>query len=213
MYLIAAPTELEVDALRHKVIPSGRFDFLVTGVGPVESAISLTRLLEAKRAGAVILFGIGGAYTGSGVSILDICLAEEEHFGDIGIALDDGVHGFADETLTGKRGFDLGNSLSSRLRVHLMDLGIPFRSGPFVTVHACSGTLRRGNSLRDRYHAICENMEGAAVARVCGLYGLPMVEVRCISNMVEDRDTSRWKIDEAVTKGAEVLGRLLSEAL
>jgi futalosine hydrolase len=35
-------------------------------------------------------------------------------------------------------------------------------------------------------------MEGAAVAQIAALYGIPMLEVRGISNMVEDRDLRRW---------------------
>lgn len=213
MYLLAGPTEFEIDSLRRAACPSREFDFVVTGVGPVESAISITRSLERKPADGVILFGIGGAYSEKGVDVLDICLAEEEHFGDFGIAGDDELHYFHGETSTGSQGFDLRNSLTDRVKAGLIAQGIPFRNGPFITVHACSGTLKRGNFLRDRFNALCENMEGAAVARVCNLYGIPLVEFRCISNMVVDRDTSKWKIREAVAKGAQTLGRLLGDLL
>ena len=213
VYLVAGSTELEINPLRRGVSAPGRFDFLVTGVGPVEGAISLVRFLEREKADGVILFGVGGAYTERGIGLLDVCLAEEERFGDSGIAMDDEIHYFTDEMLTGRQDFDLRNSLSDQVESKLIALGIPFKKGPFVTVHACSGTLKRGNALRDKFNAICENMEGAAMARVCELYGVPMVELRCISNMVEDRDTSGWKIKEAAAKGAGLLGRLLPELL
>lgn len=213
MYLVASSTELEINLLRCEVSAFAKFNFLVTGVGPVESAISLTGFLAREKADGVILFGVGGAYTERGTGILDICLAEEECFGDFGIAMDDEIHYFTDEMLTGQQDFDLRNSLSDQVESRLIALGIPFKKGPFVTVHACSGTLKRGNVLRDKFNAICENMEGAAMARVCELYGVPMVELRCISNMVEDRDTSGWKVKEAVAKGTGLLGRLLPELL
>ncbi|MDQ7839203.1 MAG: futalosine hydrolase [Thermodesulfobacteriota bacterium] len=213
VYLVAGSTELEINLLKREASAPGKLDFLVTGVGPVESAISLTRFLERGKADGVILFGVGGAYTEKGVDVLDICLAEGERFGDSGIAAHDEIHYFTDEMSTGKHDFDLRNSLSDQVESKLMALGTPFKEGPFVTVHACSGTLKRGNVLRDKFNAICENMEGAAMARVCELYGVPMVELRCISNMVEDRDTSKWKIKEAAAKGAGLLGRLLPELL
>lgn len=214
VYLVAGSTELEINPLRREVSAAPvNFDFLVTGVGPVESAISLTRFLEREKADGVILFGVGGAYTERGIGILDVCLAEGERFGDFGIAAHDEIHYFTDEMLTGKHDFDLRNSLSDQVESKLMAMGAPFKKGSFVTVRACSGTLKRGNVLRDKFNAICENMEGAAMARVCELYGVPMVELRCISNMVEDRDTSKWKIKEAVAKGAGLLGRLLPELL
>ncbi len=212
MYLIVGPTEFELGLLKYRVGTLGRFDFWVTGVGPVESAISIARLLESKQADGVILFGIGGAYIGKGVNVLDICLAEEEHLGDFGIDMDGEVHYFKDKILSGRRDFDLRNNLFGCVKAQLTALRIPFKSGSFVTVHACSGTLKRANFLRDKFNGICENMEGAAVARVCDLYGIPMVELRCISNMVEDRDTSRWRVKEAIARGSEAFGSLLSEA-
>jgi futalosine hydrolase len=51
-----------------------------------------------------------------------------------------------------------------------------------------------------RTGGICENMEGAAVAQVCALHGVPFLEVRGISNHTGDRDLSRWD----VRKGAEI---------
>jgi len=72
-----------------------------------------------------------------------------------------------------------------------------------------SGTLRRGEALRLRYQAICENMEGAAVARVAQAFQLPCLEMRVVSNMVEDRDLSRWQLAAAIDRAAAALAILL----
>jgi futalosine hydrolase len=40
-------------------------------------------------------------------------------------------------------------------------------------------------------------MEGAAVAQVAVLHGVPWLEVRSISNIVEDRDLKKWDIPKA----------------
>jgi futalosine hydrolase len=40
-------------------------------------------------------------------------------------------------------------------------------------------------------------MEGAAAAHVCALYDLPFLELRGISNLVEDRDREKWRLAEA----------------
>ena len=71
------------------------------------------------------------------------------------------------------------------------------RSGPFVTVQESSGTTELGNERARRFAAICENMEGAAGAHVCRLFDVPFLEIRGISNMVEDRRTERWEIPRA----------------
>jgi futalosine hydrolase len=69
--------------------------------------------------------------------------------------------------------------------------------GPFVTVSNCSGTAARGLELAARFGGLVEGMEGAALAHVATLYGVPWLELRAISNAVEDRDLSRWRLRDA----------------
>jgi futalosine hydrolase len=47
-------------------------------------------------------------------------------------------------------------------------------------------------------------MEGAAVAFVCKEFQLPCVEMRCISNVVEDRNLDNWQLQEAIEKVCSV---------
>jgi futalosine hydrolase len=83
------------------------------------------------------------------------------------------------------------------------------KSGSFITVSTCTGTLKRARELEKRFNAICENMEGAAVAHVCIMYGIPMVEIRGISNIVENRDTERWRLELATKNCQQVVIELL----
>lgn len=105
--------------------------------------------------------------------------------------------------------FSLQGHLLDRARALLSGQGLTPWTGPFVSVLAVSGTLARGESLRTRFHALCENMEGAAVARVAEEFHLPCLELRAISNMVEDRDLARWRLAEAIERTAEAMVTLL----
>ena len=67
-------------------------------------------------------------------------------------------------------------------------------AGSFVTLSTCTGTSARAHELEARHHGLCENMEGAAAAQVAELHGIPWLEVRGISNIVEDRDLKKWNI-------------------
>ena len=53
------------------------------------------------------------------------------------------------------------------------------------------------------------NMEGAAVARVCAEFSLPLLELRCISNLVEDRNPAHWRLQEACEKAARTAAVLI----
>ena len=56
-----------------------------------------------------------------------------------------------------------------------------------------------------------ESMEGFAVLRAAALAGVPAIEVRAISNDIEETDRQRWRFDEAFTTIVEATPRLVRE--
>jgi len=56
-----------------------------------------------------------------------------------------------------------------------------------------------------------EGMEGFAVLRAAELAGVPAVELRAVSNLVDERDRSRWRFEDALAALREALPRLLAE--
>ncbi len=187
---------------------------LVTGVGLVESALRLTRFLceNKKRFEAVIHFGVGGAYLQPKLSgqpnLLDICLAEHEVLGDFGISLGDSM-AYLDSSLTGEISSAMDTDILKRSRSVLDRFGVKYQTGVFITVNGITATNARGKMLQSRWNGLCENMEGASVARVCRDFELPSLELRCISNYVEDRDTSIWRLQEACQKAASTTIQLI----
>ena len=178
---------------------------LPAGMGKTNAAQALTALLETRSLRGVVGFGVGGAYSGSGLGIGDVALASACIYGDEGVEAPDGwmsTEGIGIPLLEhgGARVFNeivLDPALVERARTALQAVGITPRVGPFVTVSACSGTASRGEVLARRFGALCEGMEGAALAHVAALYEIPFLELRAMSNAVEDRDLSRWRLAEA----------------
>ncbi len=199
--LITAATDMEMQTF----IDAGGLQEhtcqLVTGVGPVETALSVSCMLHNNPEIAYLLnFGIAGAYpendTPVQAGLLDICLAEQEVLGDLGIQLTEKVERF-DAELPIRDRFVLDRTLLSAAGRVLEDMGVPYKKGAFVTVNCASGTQRRGGQLGRQFRGLCENMEGAAAARVCEEFALPCLEIRCVSNMVEDRNMKNWRLREA----------------
>jgi hypothetical protein len=56
-----------------------------------------------------------------------------------------------------------------------------------------------------------EAMEGFAVLRAAELARVPAVEVRAVSNEVDEPDRSRWRFDDALAALEHALPRLLAE--
>jgi futalosine hydrolase len=189
---------------------------LIAGVGPVETTLRLTRYLERRnpRIDKVLNLGVAGAYVcdlpWNNASLLDLCLAEQESFGDFGICFSDCVEPF-DEKLGGRGSFPMDRAMLCQARKIFEQHQIAYRCGNFVTVSAVSATQERGAMLAARYTGLCENMEGAAIARVCAEFSLPLLEVRAVSNLVEDRNLACWKMTEAGIRVAEAAAWLIKE--
>jgi nucleoside phosphorylase len=55
-----------------------------------------------------------------------------------------------------------------------------------------------------------EAMEGFAVLRAAKLAGVPAVEVRAVSNEIDEPNRGRWRFDEALAALDAALPKLLS---
>lgn len=182
--------------------------YLTSGIGKTNASHATTILIEKFSPGVIIHFGVGGAYPSSGLKTGDIAVAEKEIYGDEGVCLKDGfrtseVIGIPFLVKSKKKYFNefpldkklLEKALDSfNLVTHHVSPITKIKSGPFVTVSTSTGTFKRARELEKKYNALCENMEGAAVAHICTLYGIPLVEIRGISNIVEDRNKKKWNL-------------------
>jgi len=178
--------------------------FGTSGVGKTNAAHAATVLMEKFSPACVVNFGIGGAYPSSGLKVGDIAVAEKEVYADEGVLLKNGLHSFEITGIpllkvSGRKYFNEfpADKRLSRLALKIAGATAPRKSGVFLTVSACTGTRKRAGELAVKFAPICENMEGAAVAHICRIYGVPFVEIRGISNIVEDRNTKKWDIELA----------------
>jgi futalosine hydrolase len=196
-------------------------DLIESGLGAVNTAHALTRALEARQPEMVLQIGVAGAYANSGLQIGDLAVAEEDVHGDLGVVTPSGWYA-ADEigipvVQLGDRSlfnrYPADDELGRRATEILRRRGtVRVERGVFVTVQACSGSSALGAERQSRVPgALCENMEGAAAAQVCALYGVRFVELRGISNAVEDRDLSLWDLPLACARAQEAALCLLKE--
>jgi len=193
---------------------------LAGGVGKVNAAAATAVALERFAPHGVISFGSAGAYQSLGLRIGDLVLPVEAIMADEGVAcrdrfLDFETLGFPSVQRPELRynRFPIVRSLHARARTILdktaqrLDVGL--HTGTSLTVSCCSGTGKLGDALASRWGGCCENMEGAAVAQVCSAWGIPWLEVRSISNPVEDRDLTNWDLPRAAQHAQEAVRDLV----
>jgi futalosine hydrolase len=157
------------------------------GVGKANAAHCAALLFGKFRPSSVFMLGVAGAYPSAGLSIGDIVIGEREFYGDEGLLTDSGIRTM-DALGMPLAEADSGSYYNEFPLVVPEELKDHKKKGAFVTVSACSGTAKRGLELEKRFNALCENMEGAAVAHVGVLNGVGVAEIRGISNIIEDRN-------------------------
>ncbi len=200
------------------VTASGRVILAVTGMGKINAAAATAVLIERHAPRLIINTGCAGAFPESGLMVGELALASSEITADEGVItstdwLSYEEMGIAAVEREGKRYFNefpLSPAVAQRALCLAAALGIPLTRGRFVTVSTCSGAARRGRDLYERFGSpLCESMEGAAVAQVALRYGVECLEIRGMSNLVEERDLSRWEIPLAVERAQRFLLKFL----
>ncbi len=192
---------------------------LITGIGTANVAQSLTASIYYRRPDLVWLIGCGGAYPESGLKIGDFALASEEIWAEAGAYTEAGWKSLDKINLPYliKNGrylyncFPMNERLNNLLAKSILSL-LPnsnLKIGPFLTTDATTGDIQRLSILRQRFFGVCENMEGAAVAQVCIIYGIPCLELRCISNLVGSYNRKNWKIASAAKNCQKLIINLL----
>lgn len=187
-----------------------------TGIGKVNAAHAATGVMEKFPVSKILFTGVGGAYPGSGLSNGDIAVASKEILGDEGV-LD--AQGWGSLKNIGiplvqsgrKKYFNEYPLTPPALRLFRAEneKDIKIKKGPFVTVSAATGSLKRAKELEKRFSGLCENMEGAAAAQVCAIYGIPMIEIRGISNIVGVRDKRKWDLQLASENSQKAALRII----
>ncbi|NTV48877.1 MAG: futalosine hydrolase [Geobacteraceae bacterium] len=212
-------TELLENALEHSGrVKSGGFEYVegtignlrlvvcVGGVGKANAAAATAVMIDRYQPQLVINTGCAGAYIGSGLVVGNLVVASEEVLADEGVVVLEGWKDLRYMNIPsveqgGMRCYNLLplSRHASEKAMQLADYyGVFLMRGRFATVSTCSGTRQYGAAMSDRWNALVENMEGAAVAQVCLRCGVDCLEIRGISNQVEERNMKKWDIPRAV---------------
>jgi len=154
---------------------------LVCGVGPVEAAAATARVLATRRPAALLHVGIAGARRASGVRPPALVLGAEALYCDAAGPL------VTARVLPGRALLDAARRALPEARV--LPVGTSARVG---------GTTG----------ADVEAMEGFGVLRAAELAGVPAIELRAVSNEIEELDRGQWRFAEALEALAAAIPRL-----
>ena len=169
-------------------VQTADFDVLITGVGMTATAFALGQHLSAAY-NLVINLGIAGCYDRS-INLGDLLHITTDEFSELG-AEDKDQFLSIDDLGFGKSQY---NSTQKFKDTRLAAL----REARGITVNKVHGNLQSISAVVKRLNPTTESMEGAAVFYCCHQLGIPCIQVRSISNYVEERNRDNWKIGLAV---------------
>ncbi|MGW8365866.1 futalosine hydrolase [Streptomyces wedmorensis] len=183
---------------------SVRADVLVGGVGPAAVAAATgTALAAASLKDAdggydlVVSAGIAGGFPPV-APLGTVVVSGAVVAADLGAETPDGYL-TVEELGFGRSSHPVAESLTGRIAAALATGGLAHTVGPVLTVSTVTGTAGRAAALAERHPgAAAEAMEGFGVAEAAAAYGVPVVEVRAVSNAVGPRDRAAWRIGEAL---------------
>lgn len=188
--LVATAVPAERDAVADLLPPHA--DAIAVGVGPAAAAAHTAAALARTPYDLVVSAGIGGGFQPD-APIGSLVIADEITAADLGAETPDG---FLPVT---ELGFGAVTHRPPDSLVRELAAACGGRTGTVLTVSTVTGSAERAAELRRRHpHALAEAMEGFGVAEAAAAYGLPVLEIRAVSNAVGPRDRAAWRIGEAL---------------
>ena len=169
-------------------------DLLITGVGMLNTAIAITKKLSVENYDLVINLGIAGSFKRS-IKIGDVVEVVEENISEIGYEDKNEIIEFTD--------FSLKTVFRNHSRTDMKQV-------KSITVNTVHGNEKSIENIVRRLNPDIENMEGAAVFKVCEEFNVPCIQVRAISNYVEKRNKESWNIPFAIQNLNVELEKIIS---
>ena len=174
-----------------------------TGPGVPLTMARLMPLAASLRPELIVNIGIAGAYAGAALAIGDLVAGESEVFGDLGVEVP-GAEAFRpiSDFPWSDPIYRAPLSLSCEPWLGTASL----RRGRGCTVNTCTGSAATGSLRRARFQVDFESMEGAAAALAGSELGIPVAELRAISNIAAEREMRPEYFATALRALGEFLG-------
>ncbi len=161
----------------------------ITGIGSAATLINLCKLVRAIDPEEILQLGFCGSFD-PGVPLGSIFEVNKDCFADLGFD-DKGQFLPLNKTVSGLT--SAAGWLEYGARTNL-----PCKTG--VTVNTTSGSIERIKMIVNEWKPDVESMEGAAAMSFCLENSIPFIQVRSVSNYVEPRDKTKWKMSLAAEK-------------
>jgi len=201
--LIISATEHEVKNLLFDF--SKEIDFLITGIGSPKTIFKLSQLLINNQYDLILNLGIAGSFSNK-YKLGDIVQVSSNCFADLGFETANSFIPLDNTEFSEKKNNQFTNTFTLNFLKQIPSV-------KSITVNSTSGSKATIEQRLLNFNADIESMEGAAVAYVCSEFNLPFIEIRSISNYIEERNKDKWNVPLAITNLNHFINLLLNHLL
>ena len=174
---------LVVSATKEELKTLNNIGVLITGAGIPNTIFQLTNHLNDYKYDLIINIGICGSFKNT-YDIGDVVEIIKDEFSEIGY--EDGDRFFSLDKKFGINTIFNVPSSTNLPKAHA------------ITVNTVHGSISSIERVVNQLNPDVESMEGAACFMVCQYFDIPCIQIRAVSNKVEERDISKWNIPLAV---------------
>lgn len=191
--VVMFPTGTEATGFQHAGVQCEVF-----GVGLTNTAYQTLKCIQRHQPDWLILAGIAGVFPHAPFRVGDVTLVQSELEADLGF--------FTPQGFTHLAHLPLEMDFARR---HVLDCPYSVQIEGFAPARSISLNAAMAPFI-DSSQADIENMEGAAFFHVCREEGVPFLELRSVSNIVQPED-DQWDMDTAVAALHHGLHQLLDQ--
>ncbi len=216
--LIVSATEKEILPLKNKLktktseacilkysgIKDFSVDFLVTGIGSTLTTYALTKKISIKKYDIIINAGIAGSFN-TALKIGDVVNVYSDEFADLGIEDKNEFFTLFEKGFIKKDELPFTDCKLS----NPAELSLNLKNVSGITVNTTHGNKNSIELFKNKFKADIETMEGAAFFYVCLNENVKFLQIRAISNYVEERNNANWDIPLAINNLNEKLFELI----
>ena len=209
--VIAAATEMELRPFIHLMGVKNDISIegWITGVGSIATTHFLTENVSNQYQSIVVQVGIAGCFSDT-IEIGSAVVVEDELVNDMGVFEKDGYKDLFSLGLLNENTAPFENGVLHNPNEMLLNAsGLKFVRG--IGVNEISTSSKKIKLFKEVYKADIESMEGSAFHYVCMMRKIPFIQIRGISNIVGERNKSKWKIKEAIDAIMPPLIKLISQ--
>lgn len=190
--LVIAATETEIQPF---INADTGIDMLITGVGVPSTMYHLQKRIHQIDYDFIIQAGIAGSFK-TDIELGGVVLVQQDCFADLGIEEKENYTPIFKTTFADGNEFPFTEGLLINSVESLKITGLPTVKG--ITVNKVSDAELQKQQYEKLFNADIETMEGAALHYICLHEHIPFMQIRSVSNLVGERDKTKWMMKEAI---------------